>query len=100
MKIATLVEIKSVLSLSFEVGGQIVVVTGHLIIWVPTARAARDPGAYQYTIWKFSNAEAQMEMIFQEIFPPKTQLHTRVKLNFNLPSVIRYKCYWLGIIIL
>ena len=32
MKIATLVEIKSVLSLSFEVGGQIVVVTGHLII--------------------------------------------------------------------
>ena len=89
------VNLVPVLTLSFEVGGQIVEVTGHLIIWVPTARAARDPGVYQYTIWKFSNAEAQ---IFQEIFPPKTQLHTRVKLNFNLPSVIKYKCYWLGII--
>ena len=35
--------------LSFEVGGQTVVVTGQLsIIRVPTAQAASDPGAYQY----------------------------------------------------
>ena len=76
------------LSLSFEVAGQIFVVTGHLIIWVAIAQAARDPGAYQYPHENFSNAEAQMKMIFQEIFPLKNPVMYQSKMDTAPLSVL------------
>ena len=42
------IKLDKLITLRFEVGGQIAVVTGHLIIWVTTSWAARDTEAYQY----------------------------------------------------
>ena len=79
------------ITLRFEVGGQIAVATGHLIIWVTTSWAARDPGAYQYTHETFGMQRHKCKWFFKRYFPQKNQLHvhTRVKriLNWNKRSV-------------
>ena len=54
--------------------------TGHLIIWVPTARAAWDPGAYQYPHEHFGMQRHRWKWFFKRYFSQKKPSYKKSKI--------------------